>query len=378
MDSRFKRVLTKDLVEGMVLAENIYDSEENVLLSEGIVIRNIYIKKIIEMNIESVIILNEDSAVVKLEPEFDDVVKRDMIINETRVEAKRVVKESMESIIKTGSLDYEKLVVVVGQIIDEIFSNEDVTLNLANLKAVDDYIFHHSVNVCILSIITGIYMGFNKTRLVDLGVGAILHDIGKTLVPRDILNKPARLSYDEFEVIKRHSSFGHDLITRINGLSKESAEVVLSHHERYDGTGYPYGKDKDSIHIYAKIASLADVFDAVTSDRIYGSKEDSYIAVSYILEDSGKKFEPEIVKTFLRVIGYYPVGLNVMLNTGEYGVIVRKNREKPLVRILVDERMNPIQGYYEIDLHKNPTVTIVDIDPHKTKYRIFSSNSKTV
>lgn len=378
MDSRFKRVLTKDLVEGMVLAENIYDSEENVLLSEGIVIRNIYIKKIIEMNIDSVVILNEDSTVVKLEPEFDDVVKRDMIINETRVEAKRVVKESMESIIKTGSLDHEKLVIVVGQIIDEIFSNEDVTLNLANLKAVDDYIFHHSVNVCILSIITGIYMGFNKTRLIDLGVGAILHDIGKTLVPRDILNKPARLSYDEFEVIKRHSSFGHDLITRISGLSPESAEVVLSHHERYDGTGYPYGKNKDNIHIYAKIASLADVFDAVTSDRIYGSKEDSYIAVSYILEDSGKKFEPEIVKTFLRVIGYYPVGLNVMLNTGEYGVIVRKNRDKPLVRILVDERMNPIQGYYEIDLHKNPTVSIVDIDPHKMKYRVLSSSSKTV
>lgn len=375
MNSRFKRVLTEDLSEGMVLAENIFDSDENVLLSEGIVIRNVYIKKIREMNIDSVVILNENNAILKIEPAFEAFVEKDVIIQKTRKKAKKIVEDSMESIIKTGSLNYEKLYLVVNQIIDEIFESEDITLSLANLKAVDDYIFHHSVNVCILSIITGIYSGLNKGCLIELGVGAILHDIGKTLVPRDILNKPSRLTVDEFEVIKEHSSLGHGVIGNIKNLSSESAEVVLSHHERYDGGGYPNGRAKDEIHIYAKIASVADVFDAVTSDRIYGRKEDSYIAVSYILEDSGSKFDPEIVKTFLKVIGYYPIGLNVILNTGEYGVIVKKNRDKPLVRVLFDKNMNSVKGYYEIDLNKNPMVSILDIDPKKTKFSLYSSNS---
>lgn len=376
MNSRFKRVLTEDLSEGMVLAENIFDSDENVLLSEGIVIRSVYIKKINEMNIDSVIILDEDNTTLTLESGFDTSVEKDMVIQETRKTAKRFVEESMESIIKSGSLNYEKLHLVVNQIIDEIFESEDVTLSLANLKAVDDYIFHHSVNVCILSIITGIYSGLNKNRLIELGVGAILHDIGKTLVPRDILNKPSRLTVDEFEVIKEHSSLGYGVVGSIDTLTNDSAEVILSHHERYDGAGYPNGKSKEEIHVYAKIASIADVFDAVTSDRIYGRKEDSYIAVSYILEDSGSKFDPEIVKTFLKVIAYYPVGLNVILNTGEYGVIVKKNRDKPLVRVLFDKNMNSVKGYYEIDLNKNPMVSILDIDPKKTKFNIYNNSAR--
>lgn len=375
MNSRFKRVLTEELSEGMVLAENIFDSDENVLLSEGIVIRNIYIKKIQEMKIDSVIILDEENTIVKFEQSFGNSAKKDLMIQQTRKKAKEFVEESMESIIKTGSLNYEKLHVIVNQIIDEIFECEDITLSLANLKAVDDYIFHHSVNVCILSIITGIYSGLNKESLVELGVGAILHDIGKTLVPRDILNKPSRLTADEFEIIKEHSSLGFGVVDNMSALTRDSAEVILSHHERYDGGGYPNGLAKDDIHIYAKIASVADVFDAVTSDRIYGRKEDSYIAVTYILEDCGSKFDPEVVKTFLKVIGYYPIGLNIILNTGEYGVIVRKNRDRPLVRVLFDKNMNSVKGYYEIDLNKNPMVSILDIDPKKTKFDIYNNSN---
>lgn len=358
------------LKEGMVLGESIFDADGKLLLFEGAVLKAAYIEKIRSVGLTEVKILSTSNRInVHIEAESPNIEldEETLIIEMTKKDALALVEDIMERVAVNSKIDTEKLYVVISQIIDEILSRPEVTLNLASLRQIDDYIFQHSVNVCILSIITGVFMGFNKVRLVNLGIGSLLHDVGKMKVNHQVLNKPEKLLHDEFNEIKCHALHGFNVLREIRDISLESKFVVLQHHECFDGSGYPQGLAGDDIHVFAKIVSLADVFDAITSDRIYCQKEDPYTASRFLIEEMGVKFDPLIVKIFLKVIGYYPVGLNVELNNGEYGVIVRKNRDKPVVKILFDEHLNRVNFYYEVDLAKNPKVAIIDVDPQKLR-----------
>lgn len=372
MNSKSRVISVSELEEGMVLADSVFDNSGKLLLSEGIVLRQIYVQKIVDMGLSSVRICDEDCSIVTRVNDFETTVMKDMILNSTRNDAKEAIHLCMDNVITRSQMDLDKLYLVVNQIVDEILSQEVVTINLSQLREVDHYIFDHSVNVCVLSLITGIYMGFNKVRLLELGVGALLHDIGKILVPQDVLNKPDHLEDDEFGILKLHTMRGYEVLKHTKQFSDSTLEVVLSHHERCDGKGYPLGKKKDQINVYAKIVSVADVFDAITADKVYRKKEDPYRAMFTIIDELDAKFDREIVKKFLKVVGYYPLGLYVSLNNGEYGVITKVHKDRPTVRILYDNAGNPIRDYFTVDMMKNPTVSIVDIDPAKTKYQQLS------
>lgn len=368
MDQQTRIVNTSALEEGMVLADAVYDQQGKMLLSEGIVLRQIYIQKILDLGLKEVRISEENLSIVTRVTDFESTVMKDMIMNSTKTDAKEAVRRCMDNVVNRSQVDMDKLYLVVNQIIDEILSSEVVTFNLSQLREVDYYIFDHSVNVCILSVITGIYMGFNKVRLIELGIGALLHDIGKILVPQDVLNKPDRLEDDEFGILKLHTIRGYEALKQTKQFADTSLEAILSHHERCDGKGYPNGKTKDEIHVYAKIVGVADVFDAITADKVYRKKEDPYRAMYYIIDELDAKFDREIVKKFLRVVGYYPLGLYVTLNNGEYGVITKVHKDRPTIRILMDMSGNSIREHFIIDMQKNPSISIVDIDPARTKY----------
>ncbi len=368
MSQQFRYVKVNELEEGMILADAIFDQTGKMLLSEGIVLRHIYIQKILDLGLENVRIADEDCGIITRVNDFESTVLKDMIMNSTRQDAKSAVKRCMDNVVSRTQVDMDKLYLVVNQIIDEILSSDIVAFNLSQLREVDQYIFDHSVNVSILSIITGIYMGFNKVRLIELGIGALLHDIGKILVPQDVLNKPDRLEDDEFGILKLHTIRGYEALKQIKQFSDASLEAVLSHHERCDGRGYPQGRHKDEIHVYAKIVAVADVFDAVTADKVYREKEDPYRAMYYVIDELDSKFDREIVKKFLKVVGYYPLGLYVTLNNGEYGIITKVNKDRPTVRILMDVAGNVVKDFLIVDMQKNPSISIVDIDPVRTKY----------
>lgn len=277
------------LKSGMILGETIFDSSGNTLLSDGIILRQAYIEKIKDLGYLSVQIqveATESVEEVKTENLESSNSSKDVVIRTTREEAAVLVNDCMQNVAVGTDIDTDKLYLVVNTIIDEIFSNEDITVNLANLKSVDEYVFQHSVNVCIMSIICGIYLGFNKVRLVELGIGALLHDIGKNLISQEILNKPGPLTPDEFNIVKKHTILGYEALKRIPNITETSACVALYHHERFDGAGYPTGKQAQNIHVYAKIVAVADVFDAITSDRVYGSRENPYKAMEYILKSA--------------------------------------------------------------------------------------------
>lgn len=353
-----REVSFDNLRVGMILGTSIHDDVGNVLLSEGLQLTTTTIDRIEKLNMVSVPILFEIKDFV--DPKMEDNSVDSASIEQTIYETRSIMEKSLRKFQFNELLEFEKLKAVVNQLITDILSRDFVTLNLTKIKDTDAYLLEHSVNVCLLSLVTGVYLGYGKDELITLGLGALLHDIGKMFIPDEIINKPSKLTEDEFIIVQNHTTFGGEAGKKIEGLTQESIDIILYHHERIDGKGYPVGVSAEEIPIFARIVSIADVFDAITSDRVYRDRIDAYTAVEFIIGETGTKFDKGIVRVFLKLVGYYPIGLRVALNSGEQGIIKKKNKKKPVVRILLDEHTQPIPGYYEVDLNKNPSVLIDD------------------
>ena len=190
----------------------------------------------------------------------------------------------MDSIRYGNSLNVMPVRNSVCKMIDELMDVSDTMVNLQDLKSNDQYTFSHSVNVCVLSLITGISMKYGEEKLRELGIGAMLHDVGKTRIPSEILNKPGSLTAEEFDIIKKHTSYGYELLKKSKELSTYASYIALTHHERYDGEGYPLGLRGEELHEFARIVSIADVYDAITSDRVYKKRSNINEAVEYFVE----------------------------------------------------------------------------------------------
>jgi len=252
---------------------------------------------------------------------------------------------------------------IVYKIIEELLSNEDILLSLSEIRSVDDYTFEHSVHVCILSLITGIDLGFDMVRLRDLGVGALLHDIGKLKVPQEILKKPSQLTVEEFEEIKKHTIYGYEILKDNKQINIASAYIAFGHHERFDGSGYPLQLKGENIHLCARIVAIADVFDALSSNRVYRRKLHINEVVEYITSLSAQHFDKHIVESFVKHVIVYGVGTGVILNTLEKGIVVRLNKAlptRPVIRVIFDKAGKKLTQYYEIDLSTKVNVSIID------------------
>ena len=191
-------------------------------------------------------------------------------------------------------------------------------------------------------------MGLERGDLFELGLGAILHDIGKIFIPKEILNKDQKLTPEEFEEIKSHSIRGYTFLADQWNIPAQANAVVLSHHEKYDGTGYPHNLRGKTIPPYGRIAAIADVFDALTSNRPYRKALSPSEALEYIMGNGGIHFDPQIIGTFVEGIALYPVGTKVELNNGMHGIVVKNYPNlgtRPVVKILSDAKE---QVYYDL------------------------------
>lgn len=352
----------EELKEGMILGENLYDSFGNILLGDGIVLKKSYIVKIRGLNIAKVYIKEKSPSSQSSEQEQ---YTKDPYLIETRTEAKKFVDESMQRLDFNGALA-QQAIAIVRKLIDELIENDEIIISLGSLRRVDDYTLEHSVNVCILSLVIGMSIGIDHDELMDLGIGAILHDIGKMLIPKHILNKPGLLTVDEYKIVKKHTTYGYDILKKSSKISKRAAEVALNHHERLDGNGYPSGKKEGQISIYSRIVAVCDVYDALTSDRVYKKKIEAHKALEYICKMVNIQFDNEIVKILLKCIGIYPLGCVVKLNTNEIGVVVDLNKidiSKPVVRILLDRNGKIVRNYFEVDTNRNPDIEVKNVFP---------------
>lgn len=289
------------------------------------------------------------------EEKKDGPVDFDEELNEARKvrdEAESMVREFLNTARLGQEIKTEKITETVSKMVNSVFRNQDALTSLARLKSFDDYTFAHSVNVCILSLTLGRHLGLSKEGIQDLGVGAILHDIGKMLVPEAILNKPGKLTDEEFDEIKKHTFFGSTVLSS-TAIKEESMYVALQHHEKYDGSGYQGGLAKKDIHLYARIATVADVYDAMTSNRVYqkGMPPEEALKKMYLMR--GAHFEPELVERLIKCLGIYPIGTIVELNTGEVAMVRMINHSHPLqprVMVLTDKGTRPLPKAFEADL----------------------------
>lgn len=347
-----KRILVKNLQPDMVIARAIFSSDGRILLHSGMVLTAGYISRLNQLGIKSVYIRDEI---------FGDLDIQDVVSEETRIETTKVIRDSFTRLGKNHNLDMRIVKQKVDGIIDEILMNRNILLNLSDIRTFDDYTFAHSVNVCILSIMTGITMGLSYSQLSELGLGALLHDIGKIRVNIDILNKPGELTREEFTEIKRHPEYGFEILRDYNDVPLLSSHIAFQHHERWDGQGYPRSLAGDNIHEYARIVAVTDVYDALLADRPYRPSYSLNQTLTILKRMAGIYLDPTCVTALIANIAVYPIGTVVQLSTGDIGVVVDVNREyptRPVVRIVFDARKKRIVNIHEVDLSKLSTVVI--------------------
>jgi putative nucleotidyltransferase with HDIG domain len=224
---------------------------------------------------------------------------------------------------------------IVGQLVSSIMADKSAVINISDLKSYDEYTYHHSLSVAVMAIAIGQAMNLDEAELNRLGWAGMLHDIGKTAIPLDILNKPEKLDEQEFSVMKTHSAQGYQYMMK-NGIGDgEMWSAVLSHHEKYDGSGYPNGMHGRAIPLLARILAVADVYDALTSYRPYRHPMAPADVVEYIMGNISKAFDYDVVKAFLKKVELYPVGSFIELSNGQLAVVLEnENIMRPVIRLL--------------------------------------------
>jgi HD-GYP domain-containing protein (c-di-GMP phosphodiesterase class II) len=242
---------------------------------------------------------------------------------------------------------------VVQSMVDLLLQEESTLLGLTTLRSHDEYTHHHSVNVCILSLAMGQRLGYPKKKLTELGVAALFHDMGKASISPEILNKPTDFTEEEWQIMRRHPILGVKYIIKLKGINEMTIRMVtgvFEHHLNYDLSGYPKLDTKWELSLLGRIISIVDCYDALTSSRVYNRvpyPPDK--ALKFMLNKSGRAFDPVLIKIFINSIGIFPIGTLVFLNTNEMGVIVQtssnpERMDRPKVKIIADASGNEVDG----------------------------------
>jgi putative nucleotidyltransferase with HDIG domain len=242
--------------------------------------------------------------------------------------SKRAITAMYADVRLGKAIKAEKLAPLVDEITESIDRNPRAFISIAQLKSRHEYTYMHSVAVCALMINLARELRFGEGAVRDAGMAGLLHDIGKALMPPEVLDKPAQLTDDEYEVMKTHPVRGRDLLAQSSGVSHNALEVCLRHHEKFDGSGYPDGLAGDRLSLFARMSALCDVYDAVTSERCYKRPWTPTEAIVTMRSWKGH-FDPDMFELFVKSVGIYPVGALVRLKSGRTGMVIGENVEDP-------------------------------------------------
>ncbi|GKS65555.1 HD family phosphohydrolase [Nitrospira sp.] len=250
--------------------------------------------------------------------------------------AKTIVQNAMHDTRLGRAINMDEVNRVVSDMTDSVLRNPDALTSLSRLKQFDEYTFYHSVNTSVLAMSLGRNLEFDRTMLHQIGVGTLLHDIGKTKVPPEILNKPGRFEPHEMEIMKQHVLRGVEVLSTTTCLGDSYLRPALEHHERVDGTGYPHRRVRSELSQFGLMAAVVDIYDAITSDRCYHKGRGAHEALQFLYRLALEgHLDATLVQRFILVVGVYPVGSVVELNTGEVGVVKQIHHHVPLTPVVL-------------------------------------------
>ena len=340
------------LMPDMKLAKAIY-YKDCLILREGLVDLQRFANSLKNMGIEYIYVDDSKS---------DGIVIPDAISEETRVNCKRILRQTIDDFENHAVVDISEMSDTIHSIIDEILANPDVQISLNDISAADEYTFSHSVSTTVYSLLIAKQLNYSKQMMEKLATGTLLHDMGKILLDNKILNKKGELSPEEFDIIKSHTTLGYDMLKKCSGLTELSRIIALQHHERMDGKGYPGGHKAGELHEFTRIVAIADVYDALVSDRCYRKRWSPNNAVNYLVENAESKFDINLVSILIKQIAIYPNGSLVRLSDKTTGIIKEQNKNlplRPIVRVITDQNGNDTTPY-EIDLTQRLSITILE------------------
>ena len=251
--------------------------------------------------------------------------------------AKSTVDSCLNALRLSHEINTTQVKTAVRSCVKSVIKNPNAMLWLSQIKNKDDYTAEHSVRVSVMAVALGRELELMEKELEDLGVAAMLHDVGKVKVPNEILNKEGALKPEEYEIMKTHAAHGKQLLMSKSDVPPIAVDVAWNHHEQLSGKGYPRGITAEKIPYFAKIVSVVDAFDAITSDRVYSNARSTLEGLRILYECRGTQFDEDIVRSFIRLVGIYPPGHIVELTNGEAGIILscqRNNKLRPKVIVV--------------------------------------------
>lgn len=340
---------------GEILGKNILTNDGSVLLRTGVKFTETYIEKLKDLGVFYVYV--EDAR-------LDDVSIEDEKLSKLKSIAMKNMSKIMKNVTEGNKKGTKNSLAVVEDLVNHIVSIGDVNKSLYDVQTFDNYTYIHSIDTGIMAIFLGISMKLNESELKELSIGAILHDIGKTKIDKDIITKPGKLTTEEFEEIKQHPIYGKEILEKNFSMSNKILKAVEHHHERVDGNGYPYGLTKNQISKFAKIIGVCDVYDAASNDRCYRKKFNPSDAYELILAGCGNAFDEEIVQNFKKTFSVFPLGVCLKLSNGVEGYVIKQNKnfpDRPVIRVLYEKETREPIKFYEIDLLKCNNIAVQSI-----------------
>jgi putative nucleotidyltransferase with HDIG domain len=302
----------KDIKEGDILAYDIKNKDEITLVSKETVLNRYIIDKLSVMNLKFLYIYknkSEDAA------SFQSFVK-------SYQENLKQIKILLDDLASGKQLDYQIVTCVSKTIYSSIRDHGSIVKYLQMLRNADEYTYTHSMNTAFYAMLIGKWLGFPDNKLELVIQSGLLHDIGKTQIPSDILNKKGSLTNEEYDIIKKHTIYGLQMLEDAENIPSEIKKAILYHHERTDGSGYPFHATSEKINKFAKIIAVSDVFDAMTSDRVYKKRATPFDAFEMFLTNGRSTYDAEIINIFVKKMANFYVGSDIILSNGQTGRIV--------------------------------------------------------
>ncbi len=349
------RIASLDSIKGNeLLAKDVYSSNDALLMPAGSIVKKEYIRRLRDLNVEYLYIEDEIAQGINLTNNLEFQIQE---------QCQEAVRDILQKYFFQNENELEQIKDIADEIIRNIMEDPKVIFNLSTIRLRSSSTYSHSLNVCALAVLLSFKLKLPKTKIRDIAVGCLLHDIGITYIKSELLDASLEDNTENVsKELKKHIIYGYSAVEKMEWLSATSKDIIISHHERLDGSGYPFHVKEGRIKIGSRIAAVCDEFDS----RVYGNfmtKMKVHDAIDYIVSQAGVKFDLRVVKAFVDSVAAYPTGSLVRTNEDETAIVLRQNPQcptRPLIRIVEDSKGNKLSHWVEKNLVEELTLFITD------------------